>query len=368
MKKEEVKNELVNFLSKEYKKPNVVVLPDFFFDRIITLEYNLESFSRILKEITSQKGGSVDNCSQMDIKGGNAINTTASLATLGADVTPIVCTNKNGMKKIKSILKKPNINFSHIKIKDRASITTSIELLEENHKINIMLRDLGDLENFSYLDFNEKDENIIKKADYVCIFNWAGTKNYGSELAKKIFSLVKTTGRGKTYYDTADPNSNKKRIPELIEKVLKSNYIDILSLNENEAITYASTVDAQIPKNKQLKRNGNTSLEAARVLAEKLNSRIDLHASKFAATITKKTEVIVPTFKIKPSRVTGAGDSWNAGNIIGDINCLSNQTRLILANAVSACYLLNPKGEYPTKETLLSFIKNEFKNNFDINY
>jgi sugar/nucleoside kinase (ribokinase family) len=287
---------------------------------------------------------------------------------LGAKVTPIICTDKNGINKIKSILKKPNLDLSHIKIKDRASITTSIELLEDNQKINIMLRDLGDLENFSPLDLNEKDENVIKKADYVCIFNWAGTKNYGSELAKKIFLMVKKTGNGKTYYDTADPNSNKKKIPELIEGVLKSNFLDILSLNENEAITYASTIDVNIQKRKKSKRIDNLSLEAARVLADKLNSRIDLHTSKFAATITKKKEVLVPTFKINPCRTTGAGDSWNAGNILGDMNCLSNQSRLIIANAVSACYLLNPKGEYPTKKTLLRFIKKEFNNNSEIKY
>lgn len=364
MKIEEAKAELLDFLSHEYKKPTVVTMPDFFFDRIITLNYNVKNFSRIIEKISSQKGGALDNTFQMDLKGGNAINTTASLAALGAKVTPIVCTNKKGIKKIKKTLKKYKINLSHIKIRDRASITTALELIEKNQKINIMLRDLGDLENFQTSDLNEKDELLIKNANYVCIFNWAGTKNYGSKLAKKVFAIVKKLGKGITYYDTADPNSNKKKIPELIETVLKSDYVDILSLNENEAITYASIIDNQIQKRAKSNKSEKLPLEAAKVLVRKLNSRIDLHTSKYAATITKKKTTYVQTFKIKPSIVTGAGDSWNAGNIIGDMNCLTDKSRLILANAVSACYLLDSKGKYPTKKILYKFIKKELTKEF----
>lgn len=108
MKAEKIKAELLNFLSKEYIKPKVVVMPDFFFDRIINIDYDAAGFSAKLNKIISQKGGSLDGISQVDYKGGNAINTTYSLAVLGAKVTPIVCTNSQGIRKIKSILKNSN--------------------------------------------------------------------------------------------------------------------------------------------------------------------------------------------------------------------------------------------------------------------
>jgi sugar/nucleoside kinase (ribokinase family) len=367
LKIEEVKVELQNFLSKKYIKPKVVVMPDFFFDRIINLDYDLASFSTKLKKITSQKGGSLDGISQMDIKGGNAINTATSLAVLGAKVTPIVCTNNQGIKIIRSTSKKCEMDLSHIKKGKKASITTALELNNKNQKINIMLRDLGDLSNFQASDLNYKDKFLIENADYVCLFNWAGTRNHGTELAQEVFSRVKKRGKGKTYYDTADPNSNIKKIPELVKMVLTSEFIDILSLNENEVITYASFIDKQIQKKKQTKINEKLSLDAARVLANKLNSRIDLHTPSFSATLTKKKEVCVRTFRIKPLRATGAGDSWNAGNIIGDANQLTDESRIILANAVSACYLSDPKGQYPTKKTLANFIEKEVTNNLLLN-
>ena len=226
-----------------------------------------------------------------------------------------------------------------------------------------MLRDLGSLSNFQSLYLNNKDYSTIENADYVCLFNWAGTRKHGTELAQQIFSRVKRNGRGKTYYDTADPNSNADKIPELVNKVLRADFIDILSVNENEAISYACFFDKQIKEKNGKKNSIETSLNAARFLAKKLAARIDLHTSKLSATITKKKEVYTKTFKIKPRKITGAGDVWNAGNIIADANSLSDTNRLILANALSACYIMDPKNKYPTKEALIEFIDKEFSNN-----
>jgi sugar/nucleoside kinase (ribokinase family) len=71
-----------------------------------------------------------------------------------------------------------------------------------------------------------------------------------------------------------------------------------------------------------------------------------------------KQEVVVPSFKVKVLRATGAGDAWDSGNIIGDWNGLSDECRLMLANAVAACYLSNAEGLHPNKARLASFLKN----------
>ncbi len=354
---EEHKFELINFLRKEYKKPKVVVMPDFFFDRIINVKDNLENFSSKITKIIKQNGGSLDGMSQMDFKGGNAINTASALITLGAKVTPIICTNENGGNKIRSYLKNETVDLSHIKIGKKASITTALEFDVKNKKINIMLRDLGDLANFKTSNLTNRDYLIIDDADYVCLFNWAGTKKYGTELAKKVFSRVKKKGKGKTYYDTADPNSNSKEIPKLLKNVLKSSFVDILSLNENEAISYASFFDKNILDISRKKPNNKAALQAAKILAKNLTARIDLHTSSFAASLTKKKETCIATFNIKPLRVTGAGDAWNAGNILADTNLLSDKSRLMLANAISACYLTDPQGNYPTQNRLIEFLE-----------
>ena len=150
-------------------------------------------------------------------------------------------------------------------------------------------------------------------------------------------------------------------LPDLIEKILKTDKVDILSLNENEAITYANILDNKGLNEKRVHLEfAELAMEAARILAKLLPMRIDLHATAFSATLKGKREVVVPAFKVKVLRATGAGDAWNAGNILGDHNGLSDESRLMLANAVAACYLSDPDGLHPTREKLSLFLRDYF--------
>jgi len=345
--------ELFAFLQKNIKTPHVVVMPDFFIDRLITIEDNIQDLSNRIADKIKRKGGSIDQVPQIDQRGGNAANVTSALAALGARVTPIISTSQYGFEQIRYHLREYNINYSHIKIGKKASMTTALEF----KSANVMLRDVGTLANFGPVNLNESDYRIMENADYVCIFNWAGTRKYGTKLAESVFSHVKIKSKGKTYFDTADPTSNSEKMPELLEKVLKSSNIDILGMNENEAFSYASLLSNEIINQRSKLGFNELALESARILANKLRTRIDLHTTTFSATITPTKEVIVPTFKIKPLRATGAGDSWTAGNIIGDANKLSDEDRLLLANAVAAFYLSDPEGRHPTPKMLLSFLQ-----------
>lgn len=342
------------FLKSEIEEFSVVVMPDFFLDRLVSLNCDVKAFSEILGNVVRRKGGSIDRIEQIELRGGNAINTASALATLDVKVTPIVCTNKLGLKLINFYLNPPKVDLSHVKIFDNASITTAMELENEKGKVNVMLRDVGALADFGPHHLNNEDFEAIENADYVCVFNWAGTRRFGTELAETIFHRVKTAGKGKTYCDTADPTTNKEKIPKLMKKVLQSKHVDILSLNENEAICYASQLNDKIEK---LTKFDDLAKESARILAFRLSARIDLHTATFSGTFTKKGETIVPAFKVPVLRVTGAGDAWNAGNILGDAYGLSDDHRLALANAVAAYYISNPKGKHPTRKKLVQFIE-----------
>jgi sugar/nucleoside kinase (ribokinase family) len=143
-------------------------------------------------------------------------------------------------------------------------------------------------------------------------------------------------------------------------RVLKSNLVDILSVNENEAIVYARLLDSGFVEGKEDLPFAELAMEAARVLARYLPARIDLHTTEFSASLRGKVEVVAPTFEVKVLRATGAGDAWTAGNIVGDHNGLSDLCRLRLANAVAACYLSDPEGRHPTWKNLLSFLRNSY--------
>ena len=350
---EEVKGFLKRLRAE--KEIHVVVMPDFFLDRFVSLNSNLETFVDAVADVLGRKGGSIDGVIQKDFRGGNAVNTASALASLGIKVTPIICTDKLGFQLLKFYLKSPRISLSHVKTVEKPSITTALEFQTTNGKANVMLRDVGSLADFGPQNLGGEDFEVIQKADYVCVFNWAGTRRFGTALAQTVFQYVKTKGRGKTYFDSADPTPNKREAPDLLRKVLQANLVDILSLNENEAVFYASLLN---PEMKSLKRKLNIeelALESAKTLAKRLNTRIDLHTTSFSATFTKGNEIIVPAFNVPVLRATGAGDAWNAGNIIGDAYGLPAAVRLTLANATAAYYISNLKAAHPTREQLIKF-------------
>lgn len=342
-----------SLLQSRDEEVNVVVMPDFFLDRFVSLKCGSKTFFKAVLDVLARKGGSIDGIVQKDFRGGNAVNTASALASLGVNVTPIVCTDKLGFELLKFYVKSPRISFSCIKIADKPSVTTAIEFETANGKTNVMLRDVGSLADFGPQSLSDVDFNFIEKADYVCVFNWAGTRKFGTRLAETVFRRVKARGKGKTYYDTADPAPNKEKAQGLIEKVMQAGIVDILSLNENEAVFYASQLRVESLRN--CLSFEALAMESAKILASRLNARIDLHTTSFSASLTRNGETVVPAFKVPVLRVTGAGDAWNAGNIVGDAYELSNGARLTLANAVAAYYVSNPEGKHAARVDLIKF-------------
>ncbi len=355
----ECKKELENFAKQKHKDFKVAVLPDFFLDRLINLDWNPQEFSSLIGDVAKRKGGSIDGISQTDMQGGNAVNVASALANLEVAVTPIVCTSRWGLQLMRYYFRGKAVDTSHIKVRGKSSITTALEFKNKDAKTNVMIRDLGDLADFGPSDLDESDYSVIDDADYVCLFNWAGTLRNGTELARAVFGKAKKQGKAKTYFDTANPSPNSAAIPDLTQKILRSNLIDILSVNENEAIIYARLMDKDFADKKERLPFEELAMEAARVLAKRLQARIDLHTTAFSATLRGKTEVVAPTFRVEVLRATGAGDAWTAGNIIGDHNGLSDLSRLTLANAVAACYLSDPEGKHPTWKKLGSFLRDD---------
>jgi ribokinase len=341
------------------RKFSAVVMPDFFLDRFICYKRDFERLSSEVLDIAGRKGGSIDNIRQLDIRGGNAANTAAALAILGAKVFPLIHTSPLGLDLLKFYLQPYDLDLSHVKSDGETSITTALEFLYRNEKVNVMLRDLGSLPNFGPADLISRDYQILAEADYVCIFNWAGTRKYGTELAGAVFRYVKTSGKAKTYYDTADPTPNRDKIPILMKRVLQTDLVDILSLNENEAIVYASQLEPEKLNalEKQHKKPDRLALDSAKILSNHLSARIDIHTTAFSATFTKnKKPTIISTVKVPVKRVTGAGDSWNAANIYSYANNLPDKSRLAFANAFAAYYIASQKTEHPTLNKLIEFI------------
>lgn len=333
----------------------VVVMPDFFLDRLITYEEDAQDFVKIVAEVAERKGGSIHGIGQMEMRGGNAANTTAALAKLGIRVCPIINTDPLGLHLLKFYLQPLGVDLSHVKTQGKIALTTALEVLHEGERVNVMMSTLGSLPDFGLESMKEEDFEALKQADCVCVFHWACTRRHGTELAEEVFRYVKEEGRGKTYYDTSDPQPNLKAIPDLMNKVLLGKYIDVLSVNENEAFCYASQLGANGSGLRRRLKPDELAVECARILAKHLSARIDLHTTTLAGSFSQGNEVAVPAFKVPVVRSTGAGDAWNAGNILGDALGLSDACRLTLANAVAAYYISDPAAEHPTLRQLEKF-------------
>ena len=355
--------ELLHFLERlePAKKFSVVVMPDFFLDRLVMYEGDLNHFSKAVAEVAKRKGGSIHGIKQLELRGGNAVNTAAALAALGAKVYPIIDTSLLGLHLLKFYLDPFKVDLSHVKTSGKMSLTTAIELTHQGERVNIMMGDLGSLSEFGLDNLTPEDFQVLREADYVCIFHWAGTRRWGTQLAEGVFDYVRKKGKGKTYYDTADPSPKKEEVPKLIKKILLGNLVDIFSVNENEAFCYASQLNEKVGSLQKKLKLDELAKECARILAKNLSARVDLHTTTFAGSFTSNLEVTVPAFKVSVLRATGAGDAWNAGNIFGDALGLPDSCRLTLANAVAAYYISSPAGEHPTLPKLVDFCSKQLR-------
>jgi sugar/nucleoside kinase (ribokinase family) len=353
-------NDLLRCVKRtESREFNVAVMPDFFIDRFVTYPGDTKQFSTAISKVAERKGGNIHGVKQMEIRGGNAANTAAALAVLNVKVFPIITTSQFGLHLLNFFLGRYGVGLSHVKADGEAALTIAFEVVYGEEMVNIMMGDLGSLQNFGQENLTQDDYDLLRQVDYACVFNWASTRRWGTELAEEVFRYVKERGRGKTYYDTGDPTPNKRNISRLVEKILKSDLVDILSVNENEAFQYASQLDNRLKRLKSKLNHHELARECARTLAKHISARVDLHTTTFAGSFTHENEIVVPTFSVSGLRTTGAGDSWNAGNIYGDALKIPDSCRITMANAVAAYYVSSPTAEHPTIPKLIEFCQKQ---------
>lgn len=349
-------NDLLSVLKRTKQRAfKAVVMPDFFIDRIVSYPRNSGQFAAALSRVVGRRGGNIHGIGQIELRGGNAANTAAALASLGAEVYPIITTDSFGIHVLRFFLEPLGVDLSYIKSNGKVGLTTAIEMADGKDRVNLMMGQLGSLSSFGPKDLVNRDFELMQEADYVGVFNWAATRKWGTELAETVFRRVKEEGKGITYFDSGDPTPNKQGIPRLLRNVLRTRLVDVLSVNENEAFQYASHLDQKVRQLSNRLDHYEVAKECARILAKHLTSRVDLHTRAFAGSFTEGGEVVVPAFRVKGLRSTGAGDSWNAGNIYGDALKLPDSCRLTLANAVAAYYVSNLKAEHPSLAKLISF-------------
>jgi ribokinase len=331
---------------------SIVVMHDFFLDRIIKLK-SREGFIDTLTEKTKFGGGSIRGIPTVDIKGGNAVNIAYCLARLGVRVTLFTISDEIGTSMLKQMFSKFGENADLHIINGKHGLTTAFEFLnEKNVKANVMVSDIGDNVNFGPDRINSEDDiEILRYADAVVVVNWASNSK-GTQLIEHVF---KNSPKALHFIDPADIEIRRKEFYDLLSTM--SDIIDVLSLNENEynSLAYAAGLDTLILSNNY---NSAEVKNAAARLAEKIGVTVDLHTRIGAAWSNGKETVFANAINVETKTLTGAGDSWDAADIIGYLAGFDAMERLVFSNAYASLYMGNPYAEPASVKDVFEFLKN----------
>ncbi len=325
---------------------SVVVLNDFFLDRIIRIQNLDELYTQILQK--SKLGGSIRGISQTDLKGGNATNVAYALARLGCPVSLITIADKT----CSHILEETFSEFDNISlfiIDGRPGRTTSLEFNNAGNIVNVMISDLGDNENFGPEKLGMKEQNAIKNADAVIVTNWASNKK-GTELSQFAFSQSSSAFH---FLDPADIQTRPKEFKDALTKL--ADHLDSLCINENECNILLTQLGLDVISGE------NETRKLVLELAKRFSISMDLHTSTGSYWSNGKEVEFVKSFQVQPKFVTGAGDVWDAANLLGYLVNLNPLERLGFANATASLYVSNSLGIPPTMDEVLSFVEDNIQ-------
>ncbi|MGI0069337.1 MAG: carbohydrate kinase family protein [Nitrosotalea sp.] len=320
---------------------SVVVLNDFFLDRIVKISDIEKVYQQILEK--SKFGGSIRGISQKDLKGGNATNVAYALARLGCTITLITVADKASATLLRDTFSEFQ-KASLFVIDGKPGRTTSLEFRNDGKIVNIMLSDLGDNENFGPEKLGPKEQKAIRNSDAVIVANWASNEK-GTELCKFVFEK---SPRAMHFLDPADVQTRPSEFKNAISEL--GILLDSLCINENECNILL----------KQYGLEGISDVEETRKLILDLSKKtlvsIDLHISSGAYWSNGKEVDFAKSFSVEPNFVTGAGDVWDAANIVGYLANLDPYERLLFANGAASLYVGNTQGIPPTLDDVLTFV------------
>ena len=321
---------LKNKFTNIFKEIKVTVLADVFIDRIIRIP-NFEFLLKEIKDKSEVGGGSIREISQKEIIGGNATNIAYALAKLGAQVNLFVIADNF----TKELLNHRFNQYSNVQIniiEGKPGFTAALETKFNGKESNIMMSDVGGIKYFDGIEMVGTYKKIFKQSDVTIIANWASNLN-GNDLINNVFSISKDTLR---LLDCADISTSIDRLPKLIDIINKKDLVDVISLNENECSVLSQHIGfKKLSKDYSVKEIKNI----ARNLSEYLDLTIEIHTPLGSCSASDNNVQFVKSFEIQPIMLTGAGDVWNAANILGIKKEISTEKRLAFANACAAIYV-----------------------------
>lgn len=307
---------------------HVVALPDFFLDHFVTAP-SWDDAVRAMEGVHARGGGNVPGWPQRFHPGGNATNTALALARLGVHAHLVAITDGFGLAYLRDTVGPHGVDLRQVRSTGRLAITTALEFGPERR--NVMLSHPGSVADLRFEDLDDNQLTLVEGSDAVLVANWTANRGAGTSFVESVLKLA-GRGRAVTYLDTGDPSSRLADVDDLKRRVFSSPDLDVLAVNENEVRIFSGESDVEA---------GAAKLKAL------LPGTLDLHTGRMAATWTKDGRAEAPCLDVPFRRATGAGDAWNAGNLLGHLLALEPAERLLLANVVAGLYVSGEDGLAP---------------------
>jgi len=269
------------------------------------------------------------------------------LARLGVQVSLFTIADQIGLDII-------NNTFSYLEDKINLRIkrgkqgyNTAFELLDEVTKLS--LSDRGDDSRFGpNIISSEDDLSILKNSVAVCLVDWSSNE-LGTDLADYVF---KNSKKALHFIDPGDIQNREKDVHNLLSVIRDAE--GILSLNENE---FKSILNILNFDSSFLKADSEERVqESLKRFTERIGINIDLHAKEYTACSNRNYAAFFPTRKVPIRSLLGAGDSWDAADILGHLAGLDPKERLIFSNMYCSLYISNVESQPATMSDVIQLL------------
>lgn len=328
---------------------SIVVMPDFFVDRIVRLE-SRENLFDALAEKAERGGGSIRGIPTLDVEGGNAVNVAYCLAKFGVKVTLFTVADETGASMIKQAFAQFGDRVTLRISSGKSGLTTAFEFPHGETRVNVMVSDIGDNANFGPDRISsDTDKSILKNADAVMVVNWASNSR-GTDLAEFSF---RNSPSAFHFIDPADVDTRKHEFRDSLARL--ASMTDSLGMNENECNSVADAF--ALGRLLGASYSPEEVKAAAKKLADKIGISVDLHTKAGAAWSNGKESEFVHAIKVDAKTLTGAGDSWDAADVLGYLAGLDPRERLLFANCCASLYVRDENGEPPSLESAFELVE-----------
>lgn len=316
---------------------DVVVMPDFFLDHLTRFDA-LRDVREGLDAAAGHGNVNLHATRQMLRAGGGAANVAHALARLGIRAHLVASTSPVGRAFLRNTIGRDGVDLTLVRDDGHLAITGAIECAD----CSIMIYTPSPHQATAPESLSDAVWQRVARSDAVYVGDWSNPRAF--DLAAEVWRVARQVG-ARTYTDPGMPPTEDEARADRIE-VLSIPDLDVVSLNDDELRAYADA-----PPDEPL-------AEVGARLSRELGARIDLHSNALTASFERgRLAGEASRFRVAMRQATGAGDTWTAASIAGDLFGLDADERLMLANAVAAMYVASERVEPPLAEDVADFLR-----------